>query len=111
MTSKQHNEVCSSLIFLLFHFQGKTTLIKALSEDDSLTPEDRLFATLDVTVHQALLKNLKVLLIDTVGFISNIPSCLMEAFSATLEDALIAVRINKIVYKCCIFYNVDTCTL
>ncbi|XP_022346127.2 putative GTP-binding protein 6 [Crassostrea virginica] len=69
---------------------GKTTLIKALSEDDSLTPEDRLFATLDVTVHQALLKNLKVLLFDTVGFISNIPSCLMEAFSATLEDALIA---------------------
>lgn len=104
MTSKQHNEVYSSLIhlfdfftsiFLLFHFQGKTTLIKALSEDDSLTPEDRLFATLDVTVHQALLKNLKVLLIDTVGFISNIPSNLMEAFSATLEDALIAVRINK----------------
>lgn len=69
---------------------GKTTLIKALTEDESLTPENRLFATLDVTVHQAFLKNMKVLLIDTVGFISDIPKTLMEAFSATLEDALIA---------------------
>lgn len=57
-----------------------------------MTPENRLFATLDVTVHQAFLKNMKVLLIDTVGFISDIPKTLMEAFSATLEDALIAVR-------------------
>lgn len=56
-----------------------------------MTPENRLFATLDVTVHQAFLKNMKVLLIDTVGFISDIPKTLMEAFSATLEDALIAV--------------------
>ncbi|XP_055996421.1 putative GTP-binding protein 6 isoform X2 [Ostrea edulis] len=70
---------------------GKTTLIKALTDDETLTPENRLFATLDVTVHQTLLANhLKVLLVDTVGFISDIPSSLMDAFSATLEDALIA---------------------
>ncbi|XP_062592063.1 putative GTP-binding protein 6 [Saccostrea cucullata] len=70
---------------------GKTTLIKALTEDESLTPENRLFATLDVTVHQAYLANIhKVLFIDTVGFISDIPDSLMDAFSATLEDALIA---------------------
>lgn len=56
-----------------------------------MTPENRLFATLDVTVHQAFLKNMKVLLIDTVGFISDISKTLMDAFSATLEDALIAV--------------------
>ncbi|OTF79578.1 GTP-binding protein 6-like protein, partial [Euroglyphus maynei] len=34
---------------------GKTSLIKALSHDNSLRPEDRLFATLDVTTHQITL--------------------------------------------------------
>lgn len=70
-----------------------------------MTPENRLFATLDVTVHQAFLKNMKVLLIDTVGFISDIPKTLMDAFSATLEDALIAVRQKYPILKKSDHYN------
>ncbi|ESO99351.1 hypothetical protein LOTGIDRAFT_113712, partial [Lottia gigantea] len=70
---------------------GKTTLIKALTGDNKLEPKDMLFATLDVTVHAGVLPNyMKTLYVDTVGFISDIPTNLIQAFSATLEDALIA---------------------
>ena len=70
---------------------GKTSLIKALTEKKSLTPQNYLFATLDVSAHQGYLPSgLDVLYIDTVGFISDIPTNLMEAFITTLEDAMIA---------------------
>ena len=56
-----------------------------------MSPRDQLFATLDVTVHEASMpSNLRALLIDTVGFISDIPTNLIASFSATLEDAAIA---------------------
>ncbi len=69
---------------------GKTSLIKALASDESqLQPEDKLFATLDVTSHLGVLRNgLKVMYVDTVGFISDIPTDLIASFSATLEDAV-----------------------
>ena len=53
---------------------GKTSLIRALTKDDSLQPEDMLFATLDTTVHAGRLPSgLKVLYMDTIGFISDLP--------------------------------------
>lgn len=71
---------------------GKTSLIKALTGNDKLQPRDQLFATLDVTVHEGILPSgLKVLFVDTVGFISDIPTNLLECFIATLEDALLSV--------------------
>lgn len=71
---------------------GKTCLIKALTGSDSLTPKDKLFATLDITAHAGVLPgNLKVIYMDTIGFISDIPTNLLECFQATLEDAMIAV--------------------
>lgn len=70
---------------------GKTSLIKALTDDDSLQPENKLFATLDTTVHPGLLPNMmKVLYIDTIGFIQDIPETLIEPFIVTLEDAMTA---------------------
>lgn len=66
---------------------GKTSLIKALTGDQSMEPRDQLFATLDVTIHAGNLPNrMKVMFVDTVGFISDIPTTLVESFSATLED-------------------------
>ncbi len=52
----------------------------------------QLFATLDVSVHECFLPStrLKSLLVDTVGFISDIPTSLVASFSATLEDAIFA---------------------
>lgn len=68
---------------------GKTSLIKALTGSKGLQPKDKLFATLDVTCHLGRLpSNLQCLFIDTVGFISDIPTALIASFSATLEDAI-----------------------
>jgi 50S ribosomal subunit-associated GTPase HflX len=67
-------------------------LIKALTGDEKMIPENHLFATLDVTAHGGLLPNkMTVVYMDTVGFISNLHHRLIDAFSATLEDALGAV--------------------
>ena len=72
---------------------GKTTLIKTLTGASKLEPKDALFATLDVTSHACLLPcNLSTLLIDTVGFISDIPTTLIAAFNSTLRDAIDAVN-------------------
>lgn len=71
---------------------GKTSLIKALTKDPRLQPRDALFATLDVTVHSLRFPatGLGALLVDTVGFISDIPTQLIASFDATLEDAKLA---------------------
>ncbi|XP_014482797.1 PREDICTED: putative GTP-binding protein 6 [Dinoponera quadriceps] len=70
---------------------GKTSLIKALTDDQSLQPENKLFATLDTTAHRGMLLNkLKVIYMDTIGFIQDVPETLIEPFIVTLEDAIIA---------------------
>lgn len=71
---------------------GKTSLIKALTNQDKIQPRDRLFATLEVTAHAGRLPcNLEVLYIDTIGFMSDIPTDLIQCFITTLEDAMMAV--------------------
>ncbi|MBO5770396.1 MAG: GTPase HflX [Spirochaetales bacterium] len=67
---------------------GKSTILNALTGSDVLS-EDKLFATLDTTTRSLKLPNgQKVLLSDTVGFISDLPHLLIEAFSSTLNEAL-----------------------
>ena len=69
---------------------GKSSLLNALTEAGVLV-EDKLFATLDPTVRRLLLPNQQeVLLSDTVGFIRRLPHQLVEAFKATLEEAVLA---------------------
>lgn len=65
---------------------GKSTLMRALSGADILA-EDKLFATLDpVTRRLRLPSGETVLLTDTVGFIQKLPTDLVAAFRATLEE-------------------------
>jgi GTP-binding protein HflX len=65
---------------------GKSTLMRALSGADVLVG-DKLFATLDpVTRRVALPQGGAFLLTDTVGFIQNLPTQLVAAFRATLEE-------------------------
>lgn len=72
---------------------GKTSLIKALTNQEKLQPQNKLFATLDVTAHMGRLpSNLQILYIDTIGFMSDIPTELIQCFITTLEDAMNAVR-------------------
>jgi GTP-binding protein HflX len=65
---------------------GKSTLFNALT-DAGVVASPRMFATLDPTVRSIVLPSKrKVLLSDTVGFIRNLPTTLVSAFRATLEE-------------------------
>ena len=64
---------------------GKSTLLNNLT-DAGVLVEDRLFATLDATTRRLQLPGGEtVLLTDTVGFITKLPTQLVEAFKSTLE--------------------------
>ncbi len=67
---------------------GKSTLFNTLTQAGVLA-EDMLFATLDPTLRRIILPNGQhVILSDTVGFISDLPTNLVAAFRATLEQTL-----------------------
>ncbi len=69
---------------------GKSTLFNRLTGADVFA-EDMLFATLDPTMRGVVLPSgRKVILSDTVGFISDLPTQLVAAFRATLEEVLSA---------------------
>lgn len=66
---------------------GKSSLLNALTGADVLA-EDKLFATLDPTTRRLEFSNgANILLTDTVGFVSNLPHTLVNAFKSTLEEA------------------------
>jgi len=82
---------------------GKSTLMNAMlaateKEEKSVFAKNMLFATLDTA-----LRNIKAdvdkefLLIDTVGFVSNLPHTLVNAFRSTLEEILYADLILHVV--------------
>ncbi len=66
---------------------GKSTLLNKITGSNVLS-QDKLFATLDPTVRKAKFGDIDVLLTDTVGFIKDIPTNLIEAFKSTLESAV-----------------------
>ncbi len=67
---------------------GKSTLFNRLTGAEVLA-EDKLFATLDPTMRVVRLPSgRRVILSDTVGFISDLPTSLVAAFRATLEEVL-----------------------
>jgi GTPase len=70
---------------------GKSTLFNRLTGADVMA-KDMLFATLDPTMRKVELgaSGLEVIMSDTVGFISNLPTELVAAFRATLEEVLSA---------------------
>jgi GTP-binding protein HflX len=76
---------------------GKSTLFNALTEAD-VVAEDKLFATLDpITRHIVLPGNQEVLVTDTVGFIQKLPTKLIAAFRATLEEVVDADLLLEVV--------------
>ena len=69
---------------------GKSTLLNAIANANVFV-EDKLFATLDPTTRDVTLPNgTRILVSDTVGFIRNLPTQLVAAFRATLEEVLSA---------------------
>lgn len=65
---------------------GKSTLINLLT-GSTLRSEDKLFATLDTATRPAHFGRQSAILIDTVGFIRDLPESLMDSFRSTLEEA------------------------
>lgn len=76
---------------------GKSTLFNRLTGAGVLA-DARMFATLDPTVRQLLLpSNRRVLLSDTVGFIRSLPTTLVRAFRATLEEVTEAALLLHVI--------------
>ena len=63
---------------------GKSSILNLIAKSDVLA-ENRLFATLDPTARKVKLGNIEVVFFDTVGFIRDIPTDLIEAFKSTLS--------------------------
>ncbi|WP_125573868.1 GTPase HflX [Levilactobacillus huananensis] len=83
---------------------GKSTLMNALvrkfgkNEDKQVFVKDMLFATLDTSVRQLVFPDQKKLLLsDTVGFVSQLPTQLVKAFRSTLAEAANADLLIQVV--------------
>ena len=76
---------------------GKSTLFNALTAAE-VVADSRMFATLDPTLRVLdLPSHRRILLSDTVGFISRLPPALIQAFQATLEEVTEATMILHVV--------------
>jgi len=81
---------------------GKTSLLQALTKKENLYIADALFATLDTRIGNLYLPGLQkeCLVVDTIGFIRDLPPILIESFAATLDEVksadllLLVVDIN-----------------
>ncbi len=86
---KEREDVPFPLIALVGYTNaGKSTLFNRLTGADIMA-KDLLFATLDTTVRKVVLPHSRqIILSDTVGFISQLPTELIAAFRATLEEVV-----------------------
>ncbi len=76
---------------------GKSTLFNALT-NANVYAADRLFATLDPTLRKLeLFPGLEAVIVDTVGFVSDLPHELVEAFHATLQESAEATLLLRVV--------------
>jgi GTP-binding protein HflX len=64
---------------------GKTTLFNTLTGENR-EENPKLFTTLSTTTRKIRISEIDVLISDTVGFISNLPAYMIEAFKSTLEE-------------------------
>lgn len=86
-SSRRKNNILT-ISFVGYTNAGKSTLFNKISNANVLA-KDQLFATLDPTLRNVNVPKLgEVIFSDTVGFIKNLPHDLIEAFHATLEEAI-----------------------
>ena len=88
---KKRNESNKPLVALVgYTNSGKSTLLNTITKANVLA-KDMLFATLDTTTRSLwLAPGKEIMLVDTVGFVSDLPHNLVEAFSSTLEETVYA---------------------
>ncbi len=95
-TRKQRLTRTKSVALVGYTNAGKSTLMNAIAKAGTYA-DDRLFATLDVLTKKVWDNGIEYVLIDTVGFVRNLPHELMYAFSATLEETLDATVLLMVV--------------
>ena len=83
---RKKNEV-KTIALIGYTNTGKSTLLNVLTGAETYV-KNELFATLDPTARQFSIDGVPFLLIDTVGFLQDLPHHLIEAFKSTLESAL-----------------------
>ena len=94
--SRRKNSQIPVIALVGYTNSGKSTLLNQLSDADVYVA-DKLFATLDPTTRKVELPNSKeVLFTDTVGFIQKLPTTLIAAFRATLEEIVDADQLLHI---------------
>lgn len=85
--TKKNRDGVLKIALLGYTNAGKSSLLEVLSGTKTFV-EDQLFATLDPVTRKIFIKDLgEVVLTDTVGFINKIPTHLIDAFKATLEES------------------------
>lgn len=86
-TQRRQKDGVRTIALVGYTNTGKSTLLNTLTGADVLS-KDALFATLDPTSREFKIDGIPFLLVDTVGFLQNLPHQLIESFKSTLESAL-----------------------
>jgi GTP-binding protein HflX len=81
-----HDSVYVSLVG--YTSAGKSTVLNSLTQSNDSRVSSRLFETLDTRVRSFKLEDIKIFLTDTVGFIEDLPTFLIDSFRSTLEESL-----------------------
>lgn len=86
-SERRNKENVKTVALVGYTNTGKSTLLNLLTGADVVS-RNALFVTLDPTARKLIIDGEEYVLIDTVGFIQNLPHSLVEAFKSTLEVAL-----------------------
>ncbi len=82
--SRRKKNQVKTVVLVGYTNAGKSTLLNCLCQSNDLSM-DKLFATLDTSSKKSFIDGKKVIFVDTVGFIKDLPDDLLEAFKSTLE--------------------------
>ncbi len=86
-TARRQKNNVKTIALVGYTNTGKSTLMNLLTGADVYV-KNELFATLDPTARNFSIDGVEFLLVDTVGFLQDLPHNLIEAFKSTLESAL-----------------------
>ena len=86
-TERRKKDEVKTIALVGYTNTGKSTLMNLLTGADVYV-KNELFATLDPTARKFTIDDVEFLLVDTVGFLQDLPHKLIDAFKSTLESAL-----------------------
>ena len=87
LTARRKKDEVKTIALVGYTNTGKSTLLNTLTGAETYV-KNELFATLDPTSRSFSIDGVEFLLVDTVGFLQDLPHNLIEAFKSTLESAI-----------------------